>query len=79
MAWLKRRREYQAFVDAEAIRLIEADGAAGYYKARQIARLAAESGDSRAAKLWGQIARQVAKRTGLEPGRSKIGRPESGW
>lgn len=66
-------------MNAEATRLVEAEGGAGYYKARQVARLAQEQGDLAAARLWDRIARQVADRTGLVPGHSKIGRPESEW
>jgi len=79
LSWLARRRAYQALVDAEATRLVEAEGGAGYYTARQVARLARERGDVPAARLWGRVARQVADRTGLVPGHSKIGRPESEW
>ena len=55
------------------------EGGAGYYTARQIARLAVAQGDNESAKLWARVARQVADRTGLVPGHSKIGRPESEW
>jgi len=79
LSWLARRRAYQAVIDAEATRLVEAEGGAGYYTARQVARLARERGDAAAAKLWGRVARQVANRTGLVPAHSKIGRPESEW
>ena len=75
-SWLTRRRAYQALVDAEATRLVESEGGAGYYTARQIARMARERGYLDAAKLWGRVARQVADLTGLVPGHSKIGRPE---
>lgn len=78
-SWLARRREYQALLDAEATRLVEAEGGSGYYTARQIARAARDQGDNQAAKLWSRVARQVADRTGLVPGHSKIGRPESEW
>lgn len=78
LGWLARRREFQRLADAEATRLVVSEGGAGYYTARQIARLARESGDHRAARLWGRVARQVAKRTGLVPGHSKIGRSRSG-
>ncbi|MDR6831640.1 putative Zn finger protein [Bosea sp. BE271] len=78
-SWLARRRDYQALVDAEASKLVETEGGAGYYTARQIARAARERGDDQAVRLWLRVARQVANRTGLEPARSKIGRPESGW
>lgn len=78
-SWLARRRDYQALVDAEAIRLSEMEGGAGYYTARQIGRLARERGDADAAKLWGRVARKVAAKTGLVPGHSKIGRSESEW
>ena len=79
LSWLARRRAYQALVDAEATRLVEAEGGAGYYTARQVARVAHERGDVATARLWGRVARQVADRTGLVPGHSKIGRPESEW
>ncbi|TAJ27569.1 hypothetical protein [Bosea sp. (in: a-proteobacteria)] len=78
-SWLARRRAYQALVDAEATRLVEREGGAGYYTARAIVRLAAVQGDRRAIRFWGLVARLVAKRTGLIPGHSKIGRPESEW
>lgn len=78
-SWLARRRDYHALVDAEATRLVETEGGAGYYKARQVARLARDRSDVAAEKLWGRVARQVADRTGLVPGHSKIGRPESEW
>lgn len=78
-SWLARRRDYQALVDAEASKLVETEGGAGYYTAKQIARAARDEGDHQAAKLWSRIARQVADRTGLVPGHSKIGRPESEW
>lgn len=58
---------------------MEREGGAGYYTARQVARLARDQGDLEAARLWGRVARQVADRTGLIPGHSKIGRPESEW
>jgi hypothetical protein len=78
-SWLARRRDYQALVTAEATRPIETEGGAGYYTARQIGRLAVAQGDTETAKLWARVARQVADRTGLVPGHSKIGRPESEW
>ena len=78
-SWLARRRDYRVLVEAEATLLIETEGSAGYYKARQVARLARERGDVAAEKLWGRVARRVADRTGLVPGHSKIGRPESEW
>ena len=78
-AWLARRREFRGLVDDEAGRLIEREGGAGYYTARQIARTARDQGDNQAAKLWARVARQVAARTGVVPGHSKIGRPESEW
>lgn len=77
--FLSRRKAFNDLVDAEATELIEREGGAGYYTARQISRDAKEQGDHRAAKLWGRVAKQVAKRTGLVPGHSKIGRPESEW
>lgn len=55
------------------------EGGAGYYTARSIARLARERGDRDADLLWGRVARQVAGRTGVVPGHSKIGRPENEW
>jgi uncharacterized Zn finger protein len=78
-SWLARRRDYQALVDTEASKLVEREGSAGYYTARQIARAARDQGDHQAVKLWGRVAQQVADRTGLVPGHSKIGRPESEW
>jgi hypothetical protein len=78
-SWLARRRDYQALVDDEATRLVETQGGAGYYTAKRIKRLAVDAGDMPAAKFWVRVARQVAKRTGLVPGHSKIGRPESEW
>ena len=79
LSWLARRRAYQAVIDAEATRLVDAEGEAGYYTARQVARLARERGDAPTARLWSRVARQVVDRTGLVPGHSKIGRPESEW
>jgi hypothetical protein len=76
-SWLARRRTFNQLVDQEATALSEREGGAGYYTARQVARLARERGDPDAARLWGRVARQVATRTGLVPGHSKIGRPES--
>lgn len=73
-SWLARRRDYRVLVEAEATLLIETEGSAGY-----LARLARERGDVAAEKLWGRVARRVADRTGLVPGHSKIGRPESEW
>jgi hypothetical protein len=78
-SWLARRRDYQALVDAEATRLVESEGGAGYYTAKAIKRIAVEDGDRAAARFWVRVARQVANRTGLVPGHSKIGRPESEW
>lgn len=78
-SWLSRRREYQALVETEATRLAEAEGGAGYYTARQIARTARRQGNREADKLWSRVARRVADMTGLQPGHSKIGRPESEW
>lgn len=78
-SWLARRRVYQTLVDAEATRLIESEGGAGYYTAKAIKRMAVEDGDRATAKFWVRVAGQVAKRTGLVPGHSKIGRPESEW
>ena len=66
-------------MEAEATRLAEAEGGAGYYIARQVARMARERGDRAAAKLWGGVACRVAATTGLVPGHSMIGRPESEW
>ncbi len=79
LSWLARRRAYQALVDAEATRLVETEGAVGYYTAKAIKRMAIEQGDEKAAGFWVRVAREVASRTGLQPGRSKIGRPESEW
>ncbi|KUL94359.1 hypothetical protein DK26_15240 [Bosea sp. WAO] len=76
-SWLSRRREYRALVDAEATRLAEDEGGAGYYTARQLASAARSQGNPGAAKLWSCVARRVADMTGLQPGRSKIGRAES--
>ena len=78
-SWLDRLRAYNQLVDQEATALVEREGAAGYYTARQLARLARDRGDPEAAKLWSRIARRVADNTGLVPGRSKIGRPENEW
>lgn len=78
-SWLSRRREYRALVAAEATRLAEAEGGAGYYTARLLARAARNQGNPEAFKLWSRVARRVADMTGLQPGRSKIGRPESEW
>ncbi len=77
--WLARRRAYQALVNAEATRLVETEGGAGYYTAKRIKNAAVDQGDMASARLWVRVARQVADRTGLVPGRSKIGRPESEW
>jgi hypothetical protein len=79
ISWLARRRDYQTLVDAEATRLVEREGRAGYYTAKAIKRMAVGSGDKAAARFWVRVARQVAARTGLLPGHSKIGRPESDW
>ena len=76
-SWLTRRRDYQTLVDAEATRLVETEGGAGYYTAKTIKRMAVEAGDRNAARFWVRVARQVAKRTGVQPGHSKIVRPES--
>lgn len=78
-SWLARRRDYLALVDAEATRLVEHEGGAGYYTARAVVRLAAAQDDQSAIRFWGRVARLVAKRTGLVPGHSKIGRPEHEW
>jgi hypothetical protein len=78
LSWLARRRAYQAPVAAEATRLVDVEGGAGYNTARRAARLARERGDVSTDKLWGRVA-QVADRTSLVPGHSKIGRPESEW
>lgn len=78
-AWLKRRRQYRDVIVAEAAALIEREGGAGYYTARAVQRAARGQGDREAAKLWGRVALLVAKQTGLVPGHSKIGRPESEW
>ncbi len=78
-SWLARRRDYQALVDAEATRLVESEGGASYYTAKAIKRMAVQNGDMAAAKFWVRVARQVADRTGLVSGHSKIGRPESEW
>lgn len=78
-AWLVRRREFRSLIDDEATRLVEAEGGAGYYTARQVARLARDRGDRDAMRFWSRVARQVAARTGLVPGHSKVGRPESEW
>jgi hypothetical protein len=74
---LARRRDYQTLVDAEATRLIESEGGAGYYTAKAVKRMAVESGDQAAARFWVRVARQVATRTGLQPVHSKTGRPGS--
>ena len=78
-SWLARRRAFNQLVDQEATALAEREGGAGYYTAKGIARLAFERGDRNAGKLWVRVARQVADRTGVVPGHSKIGRPESEW
>jgi len=78
-SWLARLRAYNNLVDQEATGLVEREGAAGYYTARQLARLSRDRGDPEAAKLWSRVARRVADNIGLVPGRSKIGRPESEW
>lgn len=79
LSWLSRRRQYRALVNAEATRLAGAEGGAGYYTARQLARAARNRGDREAAKLWSRVAHRIADLTGLQPGHSKIGRPESEW
>lgn len=79
LRWLARRREISRLAEMEATNLIGGEGAAGYYTARSVARKAREIGDRDAARLWSRVARIVAARTGLQPGRSKIGRPESEW
>jgi hypothetical protein len=78
-SWLARRRDYRALIDGEATRLVAQEGGAGYYSAGAIARLARDRGDLETAKFWRRVARQVADRTGLQPGHSKIGRPEAEW
>lgn len=78
-SWLDRLRAYNHLIDQEATALVEKQGAGGYYTARQLARLSRDRGDHEAAKLWSRVARRVADNTGLVPGRSKIGRPESEW
>ncbi|WP_158516134.1 hypothetical protein [Bosea vaviloviae] len=44
-------------VAAEATRLVETEGSAGYYMVRQIVWLAREKGDPDAERLWGRVAR----------------------
>lgn len=78
-SWLARRRAYKHLIDQEATALVEHEGTAGYYAARQIARAARDKGDRQAAKLWFCVTRRIADSTGLVPGRAKIGRPESEW
>jgi hypothetical protein len=39
-SWLARRRAFNQLVDQEATELVEREAGAGYYTARQIARLA---------------------------------------
>ena len=77
-SWLARHRDYQALVDTEATRLVENEGGAGFYTAKAINRMADESCDRKAARFWVCVA-QRAKRTGLQPGQIKTGRPQSEW
>ena len=77
LRWLARRRAYNQLVEQEATTLAEQKGGAGYYTARQIARLASERGDISTAKLWWKVSRRIATITGIEPGRSKIGRTDA--
>lgn len=79
LRWFARRREISRLAEMEATNLIEGEGAAGYYSARSIARKARAIGDRDAARRWSRIARIVVARTGLQPGRSKIGRPDAEW
>ncbi len=59
--------------------LVEREGGAGYYIARELARRARDRGDLDTAKLWWRVSRRVAALTGIQPGLAKIGRPESEW
>lgn len=59
--------------------LVEREGGAGYYTARELARRARDRGDLVTAKFCWRVSRRVAAMTGLQPGLAKIGRPESEW
>ncbi len=59
--------------------LVQREGGASYYTARELARRARDRGDLDTAKLWWQVSRRVAAMTGLQPGLAKTGRPESEW
>jgi hypothetical protein len=79
LRWLAYRRAFNRLVEQEAITLVEREGGAGYYTARELARRARDRGDLDTAKLWWQVSRRAAAMTGLQPGLAKIGRPESEW
>lgn len=59
--------------------LVEREGGAGYYTARELARRARDRGDLDTAKLWWRVSRRVAALSGIQPGLAKMGRPESEW
>jgi hypothetical protein len=79
LRWLARRRAYNQLVQREAMALVEREGGAGYYTARELARRARDRDDLDTAKLWWRVSRRVAAQTGIEPGLAKIGRPEHEW
>lgn len=79
LRWLARRRAFHRLVEQEAITLVEREGGAGYYTARELARRARDRGDLDTAKLWWRVSRRVAAMTGIQPGLAKMGRPESEW
>lgn len=63
--WLRKRRE---LVLAEADEFVESFGDAAYSEARYEARRARESGDWKREKFLSSVCRELAKRTGHEPG-----------
>ncbi|MFC5507826.1 hypothetical protein [Bosea massiliensis] len=79
LRWLSRRRAYNQLVEQEAQALVARNGGDGYYTARQIAQLAKGQADLQSAKLWWRVSRRVAAMTGIEPGKAKVGLPESEW
>lgn len=77
--WLARRRAFNQLVEREATTLVEREGRAGYYTARELARRARDRDDLETAKLWWRVSRRVAAKTGIQPGLAKMGRPETNW
>lgn len=79
LRWLARRRAFNRLVEREAMTLVEREGGAGYYTARELARRARDRDDLDAAKLWWRVSRRVAAMTGIQPGLAKMGRAETEW